>query len=399
MALEAFRLAAALNPRAPETHHNMGVVYEKLGRSETALTCYGKACALNPALVAPHKARGALFQALGRYDDALASYAAALAADPLDPASHADLALCHLRLGNFKDGWREYEWRWQVDALKPLPAPLWLGAEPLAGKTILLHSEQGLGDTLQFCRYIPMVAGLGARVVLGAPQALTEVLAPFEGVDKVSPLMDELTPFDLQCPLMSLAVAFDTTTETIPWSGAYIAADDVRTAQWASELGPRSRPRFGIAWSGNPLHKNDANRSIALETFVEGLPPGPQYHVLLHRISALDREFLASRSDIICHEDRINSLSDTAALCAHLDGVISVDTSLAHLAGAMDKPVWILLPQPADWRWMVNRQDSPWYPSASLIRQPTRGDWPGALADLKDQLTRFIAGSAMASRL
>ena len=195
---------------------------------------------------------------------------------------------------------------------------------------------------------------------------------------------------------MSLPLAFGVTLDTIPWPGPYLGPDADREVLWRERLGPHTTRRIGIAWSGNPLHKNDRNRSLSLEDFLSGLPDGRalnavEYHVLLNKVTDADRALIATRPDIILHDDAIRSLSDTAALCAQLDGVASVDTSLAHLAGAMGLPVWILLPQPADWRWMIDRGDSPWYPSATLVRQPSQGDWPGALARLRQAIEAFLA--------
>ncbi len=393
-ALASFRLASVLNPRQAAPLNNMGAVFQKLDRYGLAVDAFSRAARLSPSTVAPHRNLGSVLQALGRFEEALASYERALAADPDDASSHADLALCYLRLGRLSEGWREYEWRWKVEAPKAFTVPLWLGQTPLTGKTILLHAEQGLGDTLQFCRYVPRVAGLGARIVVGAPASLHPLLRGFEGVAAVAEELADLPPFDLHCPLMSLALAFDTKLDAIPWSGPYIHADEASRRAWAVKLGgARSgearRPRIGLTWSGSPLHKNDANRSIGLSALMTALPDGVDYHVLQNRISDADRAVLDGAPHVRFHGDDLISFADTAALCDALDGVVSVDTSLAHLAGAMGKPLWVLLPQPADWRWMVDRSDSPWYPSATLVRQPVRGDWTSALAALSQALTTF----------
>jgi tetratricopeptide (TPR) repeat protein len=393
-AVETYRLGLVLAPREAVLHYNLAAAYQGTGDLSRALDSYQRALQHHPGLIDAHRSLGAVLQALDRHEEALAAYRKGAEVGPQDGMIRADLALCLLRLGQFEEGWRAHEHRFAVEPARPLDAPLWLGDSPLAGRSILLHSEQGLGDTIQFARYIPMVARAGGRVILGAPQLLSPLLSAVEGVAALAPRLDDLPPYDVHCPLMSLPLAFNTRLDNIPWSGPYLAAPEDRVDRWRALIAARgpafsNAPRIGIAWRGSPLHKNDANRSIALPRFVEGLPKGPLYLVLMNKVTDEERAGLADRPDILFAGDEMADFGDTAALCALCEAVATVDTSSAHLAGAMGKPTLILLPKPCDWRWMLDREDTPWYPTAILLRQKVNGDWSAPLDRLRSWLLAY----------
>jgi hypothetical protein len=276
-----------------------------------------------------------------------------------------------------------YERRWDIEKLKlqkhDFQQPIWLGKESIAGKTVLLHAEQGLGDAIQFCRYAEAVAALGARVVLEAPAALIPLLRSLAGVSDWVAAGSPLPHFDLHCPFLSLPLAFGTDRDTIPARPRYLAADAGKLAQWAGRLGKTTRPRIGLAWSGNPGHILDHQRSLLFADLIRHLPSAYQYVSLQKVVRDIDQPPLASRRDVLAFGDDLVDFSDTAALCELMDLVISVDTSVAHLSGGLGRPTWILLPFHPDWRWLLDRDDSPWYPSATLFRQDKAGGWDALL--------------------
>ncbi len=268
--------------------------------------------------------------------------------------------------------------------------PQWRG-EDIAGKTILLHAEQGFGDTIQFVRYAPLVAAKGASVILEAPDSLMPLLDGFNGVTTMIAHGQALPPFDLHCPLMSLPLAFGTTLATIPENGPYLRAPAERLEKWRTRLGALSGKRVGLVWSGKPAHKNDRNRSIALSRLAPLLAvAGVNFVSLQQDYRDADRAELANYPQLVRLDRELADFADTAAAVAALDLVITVDTAVAHLAGAMGKPVWILLSHVLDWRWLLERSDSPWYPSARLYRQAAIGDWDGVIARLAQDLAAEV---------
>lgn len=425
LALDSYDRALGINPRFALAHNNRGNLLREMGRLEEALASYDRAVAVKPDYAEAYVNRALAQQALSRLDDALASYDRAIAVKPdyaeayvnrafvqqlllrLDeslessnkalglrpdyPAAHFSRAVTSLLTGRLREGWVEYEWRWKTstfsDQLRSWTQPWWRGDFPLAGKRILLHSEQGYGDTLQFCRYATLIASMGAaEVILEAQKSLQPLLTHVAGVSVCVARGDPLPPFDVHCPLMSLPLVLGTDLGNIPASARYLQADPARIAQWEARLGPRQVPRIGLVWSGNRAHANDRNRSIALSQLICHLPPGFQYIALLKEIEAPDVELIEGVGFILDVSNEIDDFSDTAALCECVDLVISVDTAVAHLAGALGKRVWILLPYSPDWRWLLNRDDSPWYPSATLYRQPQLGDWLPTLERVRADL-------------
>lgn len=371
-ALTDYDRAIALRPNHAPTIADRGNALLALDRPAEALAAYDAALRLDPNNAHTLDHRGKALQVLGRTRDALASYDAAVGLAPHVPAMRVHRGLCRLLLGDFDAGWRDYESR------RPPGHPPW--PESLAGKTVLLQAEQGLGDAMMFCRYAPMVKALGATVLLQVPPTLTRLMGTLAGVDAI--VSTDAPPHDLACPLMSLPLALGGAVPAAP----YLSADPALVAQWSALLPADNRPKIGLVWSGNNDHPNDRNRSIPLARFAR-LMTGESHFVALQ--TEIRPEDEAALRDILIPDAERIDFADTAALVALMDVVVTVDTSVAHLAGAMGKPVWILLPHDPDWRWMLGREDSPWYPSARLFRQPAPGEWDPVLDRVHDAIGRF----------
>ncbi len=394
-ALESYDQAITLKPDYAKAHNNRGNVLSDMRRFDEALNSYDQAITLKPYYAEAYNNRASALRDLQQSQAAIESYDKAIALQPDYAKAHLNRSLCLLQMGDFERGWKEYEWRWDDDALQKtvrrFSQPLWLGAEPLHGKTILLHAEQGFGDTLQFCRYARLVNDLGARVILEVQAPLAGLLARLDGVAQVLKRGDPLPAFDCHCPLLSLPLAFKTRFENLPADARYLAPQPDKLAQWTDRLGEKSKPRVGLVWSGSTTHKNDRNRSVRLSEWLAFLPEGLQYISLQKETRAGDKETLAMHPHIVNLDEEIRDFSDTAALCELMDVVISVDTSVAHLACAMGRPVWIALPLNPDWRWLLQRSDTPWYPSATLYRQEAAGDWSGVMARIGHDLTVLVS--------
>ncbi|MDP2816829.1 MAG: tetratricopeptide repeat protein [Polaromonas sp.] len=389
----------AFQPLHPEALNNRGIALRGLGQHQAALESYERALAVRQAYADAWSNHGVALTDLGRHAEAFASYERVLAMDPSDPEAHLNLGICALQSGDFERGWPEYEWRLKCTQQDPagirdFPQPRWSGAEPLEGKTILLHAEQGLGDTLQFKRYAKEVAGLGARVILEVQPALLGLLRELEGVTELVGRGHPLPPFDCHCALMSLPLAFKTRLHSIPPAAAGLSGAKAvagRTGAWEVRLGVKTRPRVGLAWSGSPTHKNDHNRSVALSDLLAALPQGVQYVSLQKEVREADAATLAAHPDILHLGDELQDFTDTAALCGLMDLVISVDTSVAHLAGTLGCETWVLLPFNPDWRWMLERTDTPWYPDVVLYRQELSGNWEAVLKTVGEDLASALS--------
>jgi tetratricopeptide (TPR) repeat protein len=425
--------ALALQPTYAEAWSNRANALSDLNRPEEAQQCYQRALALAPAFVDAWSNLGLTLVDLNRHEAALEAYARALALDPHAAEPHWNRALCLLQLGRFEPGWQEYEWRWQRHriraSLRPFEQPLWRGDFPLAGKTILLHAEQGFGDTLQFCRYAPLVAAMGARVVLEAPAELLRLLATLDGVSALVEQGAPLPPFDCHVPLLSLPLAFGTELANIPAATPYLCADPEAVRRWADRLAsepgapdapdapdasdapdapgaPRGAPalKVGLVWAGGnrphvaELRKNDARRSIAFAQLQPLLDvPGVRFYSLQKGPAAQQRDASSDAgarvaAQVADYTGEFADFADTAAFVAQLDLVITVDTAVAHLAGALGTPVWILNRFDTCWRWLLARTDSPWYPHARLFRQPVPGDWASPIAAAREALAQCAAG-------
>ena len=392
-AIASYDQAIARRPDYAHAYCNRGVVEHALGRAEAALSSYERAIALDPTDFMAHYNRALLMQDCSRWEEALADYERAIALNPQYADALYNRSMAQLFLGDFEAGWRGYEWRWVnarrlgIGEARTFTQPRWQG-EDLSGKRLLLYSEAGLGDTLQFCRYVRLCARLGATVILEAQAPLVTLLERLEGVSQVLASGSALPTFDYQSPLLSLPLAFRTTLDIIPASASYLRAEETRIAQWQTRLGPRSKPRIGLVWSGNPRNAIDARRSISLADWIGRLPMEFEYYRLQTQVREPDRAVLDSSSMIISFDDALLDFENTAALCACLDLVITVDTSLAHLAGALGQRTWVLLAHTPDFRWLRDRPDSPWYPSLRLYRQAAAGDWTGVFERIAADLRR-----------
>jgi tetratricopeptide (TPR) repeat protein len=394
-ALAAYEAVLAQDDRDRNALNECGGLLMSLNRPEEALTYYQRALAIAPQVVELHINKGTALVALNRHLEAFESFSAAIAIDPERAEAQYNQSLVRLRLGNFKNGWPQYEWRWKkfVGAGQGCfaGAPLWRGDAPLAGKTILLLAEQGLGDSIHFMRYAPLVAALGARVVLGVQAPLKAIAATVPGVALVVGEGEPLPPLDFHCPLLSLPLAFKTDRATVPANVPYLRAPEERLAKWRSRIPADGRLRVGICWAGSAAHLNDRNRSIALERFATLLTvPGLDFSSVQKEASEAERALLRA-SGVTQLGPGCTDFADTAAVLSMLDLLIGVDTSVAHLAGALGKAVALLLPFAADFRWLVDRTDSPWYPTMRLYRQPSIGDWETPLSRLREELV-VVAG-------
>jgi len=387
-ALAAFATVHAARPDDIDVLNECGGLLVRLGQIEAALACYDRALTLAPQVAELQVNKGSALAAAGRFMDALACFNAAIAIDPQCAEAHHRASLIRLRSGDFKNGWRDYEWRWRTQwapQVRRVNAPLWRG-EPIAGKTILLLAEQGYGDTIQFVRYVPMVAARGARVILDVPPPLQEIALGMDGVAAVLRTDAPAPRVDYQCPFMTLPLAFATELATIPANVPYIQPSPELVAEWRDRLPQTGRPRIGLCWAGSGAHLNDHNRSIALSRFAEILSLPDLHFISVQRDADAEAQTILQRHGVVELGQDFESFSDTAAVLAELDVLISVDTAVAHLAGALGNAVALLLPYPAEWRWLTDRADSPWYPTMRLFRQTVAGDWDAPLARLRKEL-------------
>ncbi len=387
--------ALAERPHYAQALSNRGNALRGLWRFDEALESYDRAIALSPVHADALVNRGNMLKELRRIDEALESYDRAIALQPDLAAAHFNEALCRILRGDYDRGFEKYEWRWECaqgkQAKRDFTQPLWLGSDDIAGKTILLHAEQGYGDTIQFCRYVPRVAALGARVILEVPKALQGLMAALEGPAQILRRGDALPAFDLHCPLLSLPLAFHTRLETIPSATPYLHAPAKAVAAWRKRLGRKRRPMIGVAWSGLATLGNDRFRSIKLAALLPLFDARATFVSLQKEVRAEDAALLKTRRDIIHFGDELRDFTDTAALIANLDLVIAVDTSVAHLAGALAKPLWMLLSFGSDWRWLLDRDDSPWYPTARLFRQGAVRSWDDVIAHARAALAELVS--------
>jgi len=379
-ALEYYRRAAAVRPELPGIDNNIGSALLALGRADAALAPLRTAVRQNPDDAEACNNLGGTLLALDQAPEAAGWFRLAIRQDPGHQQARFGLAVALLAQGAFREGWEAYDSRWLDPAFtggeRPFTEPAWRGEAPVEGRTMLLHAEQGLGDTLQFVRYAPLLRARGARVVLQVQAPLTALLAGL--ADVVIRHGSEPPPFDLHCPLLSLPRAFGTDLSCIPAGIPYLHAPPAHLTLWSARLGERRRQRIGIAVSGDPSHPEDAQRSIPAAVFLDAFAGiDAELHVLQKNIRDADAPDLAA---LRVHDPLIEDFRDTAALTALMDLVVTVDTAPAHLAGALGVPVWVLLQHGADFRWLRGRADSPWYPTARLFRQPRYGDWVGPLA-------------------
>ncbi len=381
-AAELCRVILDAQPRHARAWMLLGAILLRQGDVERSFAASARAVEFDPQLPLAHCNLGAAYAERLELAEAHACYDRALALDPNHALTHVNRAIAWLLAGDSARGWPEYEWRWQLADLfrRPVPhAELRWDGRLVAGQTLLVYAEQGSGDALQMVRFLPQIRAAGMRVVVRCGQPLVRLLRGSALADDVSPDGTELPPFDRHASLMSVPGLVGATLDTIPRDVPYVRPDARLLERWAGRLAPEHGFKVGLCWQGNPHHQRDAERSIH-PTLLAPLAavPGVRW-VSLQRAhgSVVDLPFEALDLAPLLHD-----FADTAAAILHLDLVVTVDTSVAHLAGALGRPVWILLPFAPDWRWLLERADSPWYPTARLFRQPARGDWPWVTAQV-----------------
>jgi tetratricopeptide (TPR) repeat protein len=379
------RQALAMNGSSAHAWHGLGLLRQDQGETAAAEAGFMRALELKPDFVTALINLGSLKAGLERFEESLPFYDRALALAPNNAIGHWNRALALLTLGDYLAAWRDYDWRWQIPELvKSAEVKVlerrWRG-EAVAGKTVLLRSEQGVGDTIQLARYAPMVGRQGARVVLAVQPSVVSLLAQLPGLDRVLSVADPLPGYDLQASLPDLPGIFGTSLATIPEPQGYLAPDEARAAAWKVRLAAEPRRKVGLIWAGNPRHRDDRNRSIALGLLE---PLVRRDHVAWFSLQVGERSAdLAALPPMVRITDLARELTDfseTAAVLATLDLLITVDTAPAHLGGALGRPTWLLLARQADWRWMRRREDTPWYKSLRLFRQEQQGDWGPVIA-------------------
>jgi Flp pilus assembly protein TadD len=438
-AADDFRIATQLTPDDPMAHNNLGNALRSLGRWDESLAACENALALAPEyldaqlshanalldLGRPEEAvagydrllqrspadpralsnRGLALRSLNRAGDAMKSFEQAMVAAPGDPQIRANAGQAYLASGDLKTGFSLFEARWETPIMagylesRQFGRPQWLGQAPLEGRTLLLHSEQGWGDIFQFCRYAAMAAAQGSRVLIEVQKPAVELMRTLKGVSEVVEFGQPLPTFDFHCPVMSLPHAFGATLETIPADVPYLSADPARVAGWNARLGPKTRPRIGLVWSSGvrpdqpELAAANGRRNLPFDKLkaFKGLPVD---FVSLQKGEPAESELAIvdqtvwDGPPILDVAADLGDWADTAALIAALDLVVTVDTAIPHLAGAMGRPVWIMNRFDPCWRWLETRADSPWYPSARLFRQPAMGDWDSVIVDVRAELEK-----------
>lgn len=378
------REAAARSPKS-DAYYNLGCLLSNTNRLEAAIEEYRASISARPDHSLSYNNLGVSLRSLNRIDEAETALQYSLALAPDVAETHFNLALLLLVTGRLLPGWEEYEWRrrmksWMSIGL-PRSGPSWFGQRQVS---VLIHAEQGLGDSIQFVRYLPQVAALGVEITLEIQQELLPLLDGFPGVAKLI-RRGQFSEYDFHCPLLSLPRIFGTTLDTIPADIPYIRAPEYGLELWRAKLSSFPRMRVGVVWAGGAANPNDSKRSLSAQQFDPLLARAGITWFSLQKGSAADQ----ARPGMIDLAPDLITFGDTAAAIAHLDLIISVDTSVAHLAGAMGKPVWVLLPFSPDWRWMLDRMDSPWYPSMRLFRQPTPGDWDSVIKRVNVELSRL----------
>jgi hypothetical protein len=383
-------------PRCVEALFLLALIAAQQGDFVLSLAGLDRLIGIEPTLADAYSNRGAALAALNRWDEALTNFDQAISLRPDHAGAHFGRAILWLLQGDFTRGWAEYEWRWQTSHGRSLQEkrsfsqPRWLGVEDIAGKSILLYSETGLGDTLQFCRFVKSVRDLGATVLLQVQAPLLELLSQLDGVSLVVADTATPPPFDLHCPLLSLPLALKIQLGTIP-SGRYLAAPPSTVAAWKTRMGGSAKPRIGLVWRGDPRNPDDRKRSVSLAELLPHLPAGFQYWSLQKELTEPERALAAAYAAAEFKSEEDMNFVETAALCECLDLVISVDTSIAHLSAALGQKTWILVPHNPDCRWLLDRTDSPWYSSVKLYRQATSQGWSGLLAEVANNLRRQFA--------
>ncbi len=380
--LACYEMAIQYKPDYTEAYNNQGNALLLMDRHSEALISFKKALELQPDSAMAYNNLGKAYKDLMRFHEALNCYDRAILFKPDYVSAYMNKALLCLLLGDFEQGWRLFEWRWKTNLKRQskfFNKPLWLGRHSIQNKRILIWGEQGFGDSIQYCRYLILLEQAGAILHLRVQSSLQTLLSSLPcQIQSISTFSDPFPEFDYHCPMMSLPLATETSDlANVPVYPRYLQVEASKKRFWSERLNIQNQPllRIGIAWSGSPTHNNDRHRSLPFSCLLPLFDLPIEFHVIQKDIRPEDLQFINSIDHLYLHSEALADFSDTAALIDAMDLVISVDTSVAHLTGALNKPLWVLLPLVPDHRWLLNRADSPWYPSARLFRQSSRGDW------------------------
>lgn len=395
-AIELYQRSLALRRAHAKTHYNLGTVYASRLQHGEALGHFRQAVDLSPTHTESWVAMANSCHALGEISLALQCLDSTLRIAPDHPAAHLNRALLMLATGDYKNGWPEFEWRWRAaTALRSNyrgNRPLWLGQTPTEGMHLLLHCEQGFGDTFQCTRYFETLQERGVQLTVLVEPSQVRLLQRMKSAPKLITPDAELPVHDAHCPLMSLPLALGLTDHPAMFNTPYLTVDEDDLQRRRNVLGfTPERPAIGLAWRGSSLHSNDKQRSLPLDQLLARLPLGPSYVVLQKDVSPLEQEILMTRPDVSLVVQPADDFYDTATLCCTMDQIVSVDTSIVHLAGALGCPTLLMLAQPCDWRWQPNTTPNPWYGCVEILRQPQPGDWESVLNQMHDLLQHFKA--------
>jgi len=403
-ALDILNCAVNIAPNHAGLWVNKGNILHSLKSYDEAIVNFDKALQISPENAVAWTNKAISLEALDRLDEAIFAYDCATKVDQAYVSAYWNKSNLKLSLGDYQSGWELFEWRWRTKAQKNLfrqyPQPIWLGGESLKDKTILIWSEQGLGDSIQFCRYVKMVADLGANVIFEVQEPLVELFGSLDGVDQIIPMGSRVSDFDFHCPLMSLPLAFKTSIETIPNQVPYIKPAKNKISFWGNRLDRSKKLQVGLVWSSGfrpdhpELWEANAKRDIPLSLLAQINLPDIAFYSLQkgsngEKQLAIWKESPENSMNIIDFTQDLLDYSDTAALIDALDLIISVDTSVAHMAGALGKPVWVLNCYDSCWRWLRNASLNPWYPTAKIFHQPIRGDWSPVVVEVQECLKRI----------
>lgn len=399
-----FSKAVEAKPDDPDAYSNLGNILHDLNRTDLAIDAYAQALVISPKDVRANYNIGNIYKELNQFEEAIKQLEHVLTINPDDIETQFAIGMMLLTLGKYKEGFTLYEKRWVRESLieKPrkYPQALWTGTQSLEGKTILIYIEQGLGDTIQFCRLLYQLKNRGAKIVFEVQKSLMGLMKQIECVDQIIAYKEEFIDFDYYCPLLSLPHYLNLELENIPLAQGYLKPLPEYVKKWQEKLGPQIKPRIGLICSGNRMHENDQNRSILLFEIIPYLPQEFEYVTLQKEMRDVDRQLIEKYPLFKSYGDELDSFDDTAALCSLMDIVISVDTSVAHLSGALGKKTWLLLPYSPDWRWMLDRKDTPWYHSMKIYRQKQMKNWNPVFAqvglDLKQE---FFKDTSSESRI
>lgn len=390
-----YKKAIRLDPTLVDAYYNLGIIFQDKMQLGEAIEYYSKALRLDPVLIDAHYNMGIAFRDVMKINEAIACYKNAIQLDPNFTFAHFNLSLALLLSGNFREGWEEFKWRWKIKELsqrRNFLQPQWNGAN-IPGKTLLLHAEDGFGDTIQFVRYASLIAHHDTKVIVECQKELTSLIQNVDGISQVVSYGDELPDFDFYCSLLRLPYLFRMTLENLPARTPYIKPSPSLTEKWRKRMkNDNSKFKIGLVWSGSAREGKLRYRSCPFEFFsVLTEFDNITFYSLQKQLPENKLINIPRDMKFVDYMKEIDNFSDTAGLIENLDLVISVDTAVAHLAGAIGKQVWTLVSFPPDWRWMLDRNDSPWYPTMKLFRQPSQGEWQVVINNIYNEMRNNLS--------